>query len=195
MKDRFDSGEGTQTTANDPPPPVRREFAVAPMARTAWLLLPAIALPLVLVSMLPPHGSLHPAPAWLAAVALLLAGLWLSMRRRRILVEDGVLTVAATLYTYAIPLADLDLEQARILGLEEHTQFRPARGLNRFGTPGLRAGYYILRNGRRAFCLLTSADRVLVLPQRDGRVMLLTPQAPDAMLEHLRALAAPRPAR
>ena len=166
-----------------------REFAVAPLAPLAWLLLPAIAVPAVLVSMLPPHGTPRPSLLWLLFIALLLGVLALAMRRRRIRVEDGALAVDATLYGQRVPVAALDLAKARIVDLREDRELMPVRGINRFGPPGLRGGYYALRNGQRAFCLLTSLERVLVLPQRDGRVLLLSPKDPDALLERLRGVA------
>lgn len=166
------------------------EFAVAPLTPLAWLLLPAIAVPAVLVPMLPPHGSPRPSLLWLLFIALLLGVLALAMRRRRIRVGDGALAIDATLYGQRVPVAALDLAQARIVDLRADRELMPVRGINRVGPPGLRAGYYALRNGQRAFCLLTSLDRVLVLPQRDGRVLLLSPQDPDALLERLRGVAA-----
>jgi hypothetical protein len=167
-----------------------REFPVAPLKPLAWLLLPAIAVPAVLVSMLPPHGTPRPSPLWLVFIAVLLGALALAMRRRRIRVEDGALAIDATLYGQRVPVAALDLAQARIVSLREDPELMPVLGINRFGPPGLRAGYYRLRNGQRAFCLLTSLDRVLVLPQRDGRALLLSPQDPGALLERLRGMAA-----
>ena len=167
-----------------------REFPVAPLTPLAWLLLPAIAVPAVLVSMLPPHGSPRPSPLWLVFVGLLLTALALAIRRRRIPVEDGALAIDAALYGQRVPVAALDLAQARIVSLRQDPELMPVLGINRFGPPGLRAGYYALRNGQRAFCLLTSLDRVLVLPQRDGRMLLLSPQDPDALLERLRGVAA-----
>ena len=85
--------------------------------------------------------------------------------------------------------------QARIVDLAEHTGYRPMLGLNRFGLPTYRAGHYLLRNRKRAFCLLTATDRVLVLPQRDGRVLLLSPERPRELLDRLRELASPPPHR
>jgi len=169
------------------------EFALAPMAPIAWLVLPAIAVPALLIPMLPPHGSPHPSLLWLGLLALLLAGLALAMRRRRIVVGDGMLEVAATVYGQRVPVEALDLAQARILSLREDPQLMPVFGINRVGLPGLRAGYYRLRNGQRAFCLLTSLERVLALPQRDGHMLLLSPQDPVALLARLRAVAATAP--
>ncbi|WP_246432223.1 hypothetical protein [Xanthomonas theicola] len=49
-----------------------------------------------------------------------------------------------------------------------------------------------MRNGARAFCLLTDASRVLALPLRDGRWRLLSPEQPRQLLQDLQRLAAHR---
>jgi hypothetical protein len=43
-----------------------------------------------------------------------------------------------------------------------------------------------LRDKRRASVLVTDTSRVLVLPKRDGSVILLSLQRPEALLEALR---------
>lgn len=55
--------------------------------------------------------------------------------------------------------------------------------------PGYRSGLFWLRNKARAQVLLTDWRRVLVLPRRDGGMVLLSPQRPDALLAALREAA------
>lgn len=175
-----------------------REFALAPLPRQAWLFLSAIAAMALIGGLLLPRSEPLPAPAWLLApffVALLLVAPLLALRRRRIAVEGDALVVAASFYTRRVRIDALDLDHARIVDLGEHTGFKPMLGLNRFGVPGFQAGHYLLRNRQRAFCLLTARARVLVLPQHDGKVLLLSPEKPRDLLERLRELAAPHPRR
>lgn len=178
--------------------PSAREFEPAPVPRRAWGVLVAVTALLIAGLTLLAHREPLPAPAWLLAPALvtvLLVAPLLALRRRRIAVEGDELVVAATVYTQRMRLDAFDLDHARIVDLREHTALKPMLGLNRFGVPGLRAGHYLLRDRRRAFCLLTRFDRVLVLPQRDGKVWLLSPEKPHDLLEHLRRLAVPQPHR
>src|SRR5690606_14144923 len=171
---------------------VAREFPPSPLPRRAWLSVFSIAALVLAGGLLLPRGETLPAPAWLLTpllVALLLVLPLQALRRRRIAVEGEELVVAAALYTRRVNVDALDLEQARIVDLDEHTAFKPVLGLNRFGVPGFQAGRYLLRNRQRAFCLLTARDRVLVLPQRDGRLLLLSPEKPRDLLAHLRELA------
>ena len=118
-------------------------------------------------------------------IALMLAALAL-LKRRRIALEDGVLVVAATLYTRKTAVTALDLAQARIASLDEHTEFRTGMKTNGYALPGFQAGHFRLRNRAKAFCLLTTQQRVLILPQRDGAFLLLSPERPQALLDALR---------
>jgi len=171
-----------------------REFPLAPLHHAAWLVLLAIPVAVVIAALLVPQSRQLPAPAWLIPpffVALLLVPLVLALKRRRITLEGRTLVVAATFYTRKVDVDALDVARARIVDLAEHTGFAPMLKLNGYGLPRFCAGHFLLRDRSRAFCLLTARDRVLVLPQRDGRTILLSPARPRELLEHLRELATP----
>jgi len=160
------------------------------MSRAPWLWLLGPALAVLVAAWLQPP----PAPARLLApfaIALVLVAPLLALRRRRIAIDGRDLVVAAAFYTRRVPVEALDLARARVIDLAEHTGYAPMLGINRLGLPGFRAGHYLLRNRQRGFCLLTATDRVLMLPQRDGKVLLLSPARPRELLEHLCALATP----
>lgn len=46
-----------------------------------------------------------------------------------------------------------------------------------------------MRGGGKAFCLLTDRNRVLVLPLRDGSLLLVSPEQPRVLLDDLKRLA------
>lgn len=168
------------------------EIALAPLSPAAWICLAAIASALVLAALLLPAGESVPGPAWPwlpLGIALLLVAPALALRRRRIALEGDELVVAATFYTRRVPVRALDLDRARIVDLAEHTGLRPWLGGNNLHLPGIQAGYFLLRNRERAFCLLTARERVLVLPGRDGRLLLLSPRHPRELLTRLERIA------
>ncbi len=66
---------------------------------------------------------------------------------------------------------------------------------NGFSLPGLKAGHFRLRNLGKAFCLVTDRTRVLILPLRNGGMVLLSPARPADVLARLRELATPVPRR
>ncbi|TDK25971.1 hypothetical protein E2F46_05020 [Luteimonas aestuarii] len=167
-------------------------FPLAPMNRLAPLVLVVPAAGIALAVLVAPREQATPLPMLATAFmfALVIAGPLLGLLRRRITLDGHTLVVAATAYTQRIPVDAFDLDSARVVDLDERTEFRPMLGINRFGLPGFRAGYYVLRNRVRGFCLLTRFQRVLVLPRRDGRFVLLSPEQPQALLSRLRELAA-----
>ncbi|KQY51846.1 PH domain-containing protein [Lysobacter sp. Root494] len=164
-----------------------REFAVpAPDARKMWLLLGPVLLAAVVgigIAAREQPRAMFLFPLLLLPALLLVA----KFRRSRVLLRDGELVVQAGLNSHRVPLDALDLEHARIVDLAERTELRPM--LKTFGTslPGYRSGHFRLRDLSRAFVLLTGARRVLVLPERSGRRLLLGVEKPQALLDALLA--------
>jgi hypothetical protein len=166
-----------------------REFeVVAPDLRKVWLLpglaLLAGAIGLAFAARQEP-GALLAFPILLLAVAVVA----IVVRRRSVRLEGGELKVAAGMHNRRVATADLDLAGARIVDLREHKALRPL--FKSFGTslPGYHAGHFRLRDRGRAFVLVTDPTRVLVLPERSGRRLLLSLRHPQALLDALSAHA------
>lgn len=165
----------------------RQEFTLQPAdARLLWLL-PGIALVAAVIGI----GvlSMREPAAWIGLPILVpsVAIVAIALRRRRVSMDAGLLTIAAGLNTRRIAAAELDLSSARIVDLREHRELVPM--LKLFGTrvPGLSAGHFWLRDRSRAFVLLTDPSRVLVLEERSGRRLLLSLARPQALLEALQS--------
>jgi hypothetical protein len=179
---------------NDPSP---RIFPLAPLPAMAWQLLAGLGLATVVVALLVPWQQGTPGPEWLIApfmAALVLVGPMLALRRRRVAIAGDTLVVAATFLTRRVAIDALALGDARIVDLRERTEMKPTWRTFGFALPGFQAGHYRLRDRRKAFCLLTDRSRVLVLPEhappgRDGRLLLLSPERPQVLLDALRAVA------
>ena len=169
-----------------------RDFEVAGIPKRALvtLLLSTIALPLLLVAIAAvasaDSGALQALPL-VAGVSLPLAALlvW-AMHRRRIRLDQGELAISAAFYRRRVPLQSLDLAASRVVNLDEHSELRPLLRTNGFGLPGYQAGHYRLRDRRHAFCLVT-APQVLLLHERKGGVILLSPARPHALRQALQA--------
>lgn len=173
----------------------RRSVAVAPPGREAWLVLLAAWLLLMAVAYALPHAQspANPVPWWLVvpfATALPIVAPLAWLGRRSIVIEDGTLVVSAGMNTLRSSIAELQLDKVRVLNLQEHVDHAPMLQLFGMGLPGFKAGHYLLRNRRRAFCLLTDRQRVVLIPRRDGRLLLLSPERPQALLDALRDVAA-----
>ena len=122
--------------------------------------------------------------------ALVILAVLLPMWRRQVAFDGKQLRVKATYYSRQSPLSDFRLDQARVVDTREHTEFKPRLKTNGFGLPGYWAGHFMLRDKRKAFCLVTDVSKVLALPHADGRVWLLSFEHPQAVLDILRRAAA-----
>jgi hypothetical protein len=174
---------------------MRREFAIIAPDLRLVMLVPLISL---LAGMVGIGFAAREEPrVWVAAIAIVLAGaliVW-SVRRRYVVLDNDLLTIAAGLNTARVPIADLDIAAASIVDLTGHATLRP--GLKSFGTsmPGYHAGHFRLRNRSRAFIALTDRTKVLALPQSSGRMLLLSLERPQALLDALQTMAETRARR
>ncbi len=126
----------------------------------------------------------------LLIIPLVLGLMLLAMARRSVQLRDGVLDVRAAMYRKRVAVAELDLQRARVVDLQEHTELRPVFKTNGIFLPGYHAGHWRLREKLgKAFCLLTDRRRVLWLPAHDGATqLLLSLERPQALLDALRAV-------
>jgi len=133
-----------------------------------------------------PPRALPTILAVLAAVELpvLIALGWLGTRRRVVL-RHGELDLRAAFYRRRVALADLTLDQARVIDLRERREFRPRLKTNGYAVPGLAAGNFRDRAGNKLFCLVTQ-PQALRLPLSDGSALLLSPANPRAALDQIR---------
>jgi hypothetical protein len=172
-----------------------QEFPIVPAGKAALIfpLLIGLLLPLGLaMAMLAgadDKREILPVLPTVLVLPLAAAFLAHSMHRRRIMLGDKGLLVRRFPWPRWIKLAELDLAAARILDLEEHPELRPVWKIAGTGLPGFRSGLFRLRDRRRATVLLTSWRRVLVLPRRDGTLVMLSPERPDALLQAMQRAA------
>lgn len=112
------------------------------------------------------------------------------MHRRALRASIDALDVRSSFYHCHVDLSALDLEQARVVNLDEHPELRPLLKTNGFSLPGFRSGWFRLRNRRRCFVAMAAGPRVLWLPT-DAHDLLLETRDPSALLSRLRQLATP----
>ena len=174
-----------------------RSFAVTPPSPHAWwimamlLLLPAVAVVAILFGgekAADPEAAIGTSVA-LLVIAVASIGSAIGLKRRRVQLHGQVLQVVAGLFSHRVPIDSIDLERARVVDLDEHTELRPAIKTFGMALPGYSAGHFRLRQKLgKAFCLVTDRRRVLWLPLRDGKnQLLLSLEHPQALLDALRA--------
>lgn len=171
----------------------RLQLQPPPRRARAWLAGLTIGLPSALIgASIALQRAQSPAGLAYAAAAMVLLFLIIdrAMHRHRIAVDGGMLEVATTFYRRKLALSELRLDQARVVDLAERTEFKPALRSNGTSLPGFHSGWFRLRNRSRAFVAIAGGPRVLWLPTTRGYGLLLQPRQPQALLRHLRELAA-----
>lgn len=171
-------------------------YAVPAPGRAA-LLVPAVSLIAALAGVAYAVLRSHQDPkalqlVWIAlpVLALVTGLIWLGARRRSVELDGATLTVRAGPHTRRVPVSELDLAQARVVDLDEHTGLRPSIKTLGSALPGYQAGWFRMREGwRKGYYLLTSRQRVLCLPERGGATLLLSLEQPQALLDALQAVA------
>ena len=169
---------------------MKREFAIVPPdGRLLWLL-PGVSAAAALAGMAYVATARQEPMLWLVLPVILGAFALLAfvLRRRRVTLDAGSLTIAAGVLTRRVAVANLDADAdaARIVDLRERSEWLPLIKL--FGTrlPGFSSGHFRLRDHSKAFVLLTTRNRVLMLPETSGTKLLLSLQQPQALLDALR---------
>ncbi len=174
--------------------PSLQEFVVPPPPASMWWWTVVLGgvLPLGIIGALWWTGqAMHGAFAAILVIPFVLGLLLLATKRRKVTLNHGVLEVRAAGYTQRIAATELDLDRAKVINLHEHTELRPFLKTGGMSMPGFDAGHFRLRaHLAKAFCLLTDRERVLWLPQRDGKSqLLLSLERPQALLDALRSTA------
>jgi len=173
-----------------------RAFTVTPPpSHAAWLLGGLLAIPVVAIVVAMYLGQAPVAragalPAFafgLATVAAVAALTSWGLGRRQVQLDARGLQVKAAMFSHRVDASQLDVARARLVDLDERTELKPTLKLFGMALPGFQAGWFQLRDRSRAFCLLTTHRRVLWLPTRSGKSLLLSLERPEALLEALRA--------
>ena len=168
-----------------------QEFEIPPPGKYAQLfpLIIGLILPMIVIAFLAATAKqssnwLVALPAFLVLPIAAIVMAW-RMHRRTIRLEDGTLRYGLFPWQRA-PATALDLDAASSVNLGEHRELQPVLRLAGTAMPGYRSGWFYLRNKRRAYVVLTDLQRVLVLPKRDGGLLLFSLVRPDALLDALR---------
>jgi hypothetical protein len=168
----------------------------------AWLFVLAFVVPAVLVGVVlamtaaakPLAGTGFAVPAIVLAVC---AGGWLWLRR--LVARVGVRLAGDALHVDGgvarrdFLLSSLARGGLEIVDLDQRTELKPMLRTWGIGLPGLQAGWFRLRNGDKAFCVLGGRRRVSALKADDGTRVLLSLADPRPLREALEHLARHQP--
>ncbi len=144
-----------------------------------------VVLVLLYVLVRPMPSPLFPLPILaIAALQVVMVSRWIE--RIEVSLDEDRLRIVAGIARLDIAVAQIDLEHARIVRLDEHPEWKPLFKTGGMSLPGLALGWFRSRARLRLFCVLTDRQRVLVLPTREGG-----PAAPRPRSILLRFLPSP----
>ena len=103
-------------------------------------------------------------------------------------ITDAGLQLSGELYGRFIPTSELNLEQSRLVNVNQERNLEPT--LRTFGTglPGYSTGWFRLRNGEKALLYLTDRSHAVYVPTTAGYAVLVSPKDPARFLAQLQKL-------
>jgi Bacterial PH domain len=155
----------------------------APSNLKAWTIVIAFGVPVVIIlaSFAFAFATTKPAgPVWIAPLVALIACAIATLailriyRRIGVTLERDVLVVATGVTTRRFALSSLRAGGVRVVSLQQHPDLRPVVRTWGIGAPGLASGWFRLRNGAKALCIVTGRERVTALRSDDGTSLLLS---------------------
>ncbi len=157
-----------------------------------WMFAPSGVLLLIMFSLALNRGV----PLWLAGSALLgplvilqLLYLFLAARIRRagVALNAQAIGIDSGVSSRLIALQSLAPHGLREIDLTLHPELRPLLRTWGIGLPGFNGGWYRLRDGRKALCLITERERVCMLEDETGVAYLLSLADPAPLKRALQA--------
>lgn len=136
------------------------------------------------------------APAWLAGSALLgplllldVLYLFLAWRIRcaGVALNPRAIGIDTGFSRRLVALQALAPRGMKQIDLKQRPDLRPLLRTLGLGLPGFSGGWYRLRNGRKALCLVTAPDRVTLLEDETGLVYLISLADPEPLRRALQA--------
>lgn len=142
---------------------------------------------------IPATGKMFAGLIPLALILFFVAGvifyLFYAPRHVRFEVSPGQLRIRGDIYGRTIPLAELELGAARTVSLNDESELRPSRRSNGTRLPGYSAGWFRLTNGSKALLFVTDRQHVIVVPNTQGWLLLMSVADSTRFLEALQQAA------
>ncbi len=124
----------------------------------------------------------------LPSLVALLVVLW--PNHVRFEVTSAGLRVRGSVYGRSIPATAIRLDGTRRLTVDDTPGIYPNRRTNGIGLPDYLAGWFRLNDGRSALLFVTDWSRTIAVPTTAGYDLVLSPDAPDALVAMVKAPAA-----
>ena len=97
------------------------------------------------------------------------------------------ISIQGALYSRSVLLERILIHEAKLINLNEDIEYAPKLRTNGIGIPGYQAGWFKLKNGRKALLHVTAKSSVLLLPTLDNYDVLLSVSDAAKLLSQLRS--------
>lgn len=171
-----------------------KQFELSAVSSKIYLFLAAIMLvPVLLIAvmwMLNPNEFSN-TPPWLWPVVLLLGPIIIiismkGLRNPQVILSSEFLMLKVSFINKKWPISELLCDQIRIVNLEKETELKPKWKLFGAAMPGLRSGYFRLKNKQNAHVYLTDFQKVVYIPTVKGP-LLLSLQRPKEFMDYIQS--------
>jgi hypothetical protein len=119
-----------------------------------------------------------------------LIGLFVSLgyqaRHAAFTVSEQGLKIGPGLYSRLIPKEKIDREGVRVIDLNVETGYQPKWRTNGAGLPGYDAGWFKLKNKKKALVFLTDRSSVVYIPTSENYSVLLSARDAGALADAIR---------
>jgi hypothetical protein len=105
-------------------------------------------------------------------------------------VNSGTLQIHATVWNDDFPIGELQLDQARILDLQQEPGWQPRKKSFGFNGFGFDAGRFTLQNGESVDLYLAKETTAVLIPRRGNVPVMVGVHDPQAFLAELQGAAA-----
>jgi hypothetical protein len=99
-----------------------------------------------------------------------------SLRNVKCEITDQGLRLRGGVYRKFIPKDSIIKNKVRLLNINVEKEFRPVRRTRGLTLPGYREGWFKLSNNEKALLYLSDWSKVVYVPTKDGRSVLISPE-------------------
>lgn len=134
-------------------------------------------------------------PSLLAKVLLLVtAGLtarvyWGARSSHVVVTDEYIQFQVPAFYARKVTLELIDWSSVRVVDLDNEPSLAAKYRTNGAALPGYRLGWFMLQDGQKAWLAVTETSQVVVVPQREGAVHLVSVSEPERFVRYATALA------
>jgi len=143
-------------------------FMVPPKGGSSALLILAIAVPIIISAFLGMNFYM--------------------LKNVRFDIDQNQLRIKGGLYRRVLKISEIDVDSIALVNLTVKKEYFPAIKKNGIGLPGIKEGWFKLKNGEKALLFLTDLKNVVYLKTTKGYSLLLSVKNPDDFINCLKSI-------